>query len=284
MTASPDRPAPTETSTALDLVAAAVECWLADASTTPLVLGLCGSQGSGKSTLAAGLADRLAAGGRRAAILSLDDLYLPGAARAALARDIHPLLRTRGVPLTHDVARGLQLIADMRAGRPVRMPRFDKAMDEPEPYERWTTIAPAIDVILFEGWCVGARPQADAALDDPINALERTEDGDGRWRRAVNAALGGPYAALFGAIDRLVLLAAPDFAVVHGWRLEQEETLRQHIAAAGGATEGLMDAVAIERFVQHYERLTRAILFEMSARADLVIRLDADRRPLARLT
>lgn len=284
MTASPDSSALAETPTSLDLVAAAVERWLADFGATPLVLGLCGSQGSGKSTLAAGLVDRLAAGGRRAASLSLDDLYLPGAARAALARDVHPLLRTRGVPLTHDVALGRQLIADMRAGRPVRMPRFDKAMDEPEPYERWAPIAPAIDVILFEGWCVGARPQADAALESPINALERTEDGDGRWRRAVNAALAGPYAALFGAIDRLVLLAAPDFAVVHGWRLEQEEGLRQRIAAAEGDTEGLMDAVAIERFIQHYERLTRAILSEMPARADLVIRLDADRRPLARMT
>lgn len=273
MTASPDV-------SALDVAAAAVTGWL-DAADGPLVVGLCGSQGSGKSTLAEGLVDRLAAQGRRAAILALDDLYLPGAARAALARDVHPLLRTRGVPLTHDVALGQRLIADLRAGRPVRMPRFDKAADEPAPADAWAPVAPPLDVILFEGWCVGARPQADAALAAPVNALERDEDADGRWRRAVNAALAGPYAALFGAIDRQVLLAAPGFDVVRGWRLEQEEALGRRLAAAGADRSGLMDAAAIDRFVQHYERLTRAILAEMPGRADLVIPLDADRRPLA---
>lgn len=263
----------------LDRVTTATLRWLDEAGGVPLVLGLCGSQGSGKSTLAAGLAERLATTGRRTAILSLDDLYLPGSARAALARDIHPLLRTRGVPLTHDVALGIRLIDDLRAGHPVRMPRFDKAADEPLPEAQWESVSPPVDLILFEGWCVGALPEDAAALATPVNALERDEDGDAIWRRAVNAALAGPYADLFGRIDRLVLLAAPGFEVVHGWRLEQEEALRQRRATEGGDTAGLMDAAGIDRFIQHYERLTRAILAEMPARADLTIRLDADRRP-----
>ena len=263
----------------LDRVTTATLRWLDEAGGAPLVLGLCGSQGSGKSTLAAGLAERLAAMGRRTAILSLDDLYLPGSARAALARDIHPLFRTRGVPLTHDVALGIRLIDDLRAGRPVRMPRFDKAVDEPVPEAAWDSIAAPVDLILFEGWCVGARPEDEAALTTPVNALERNEDGDGVWRHAVNAALAGPYADLFGRIDRLLLLAAPGFEVVHGWRLEQEEALRHRRTAEGGDTAGLMDAAGIDRFIQHYERLTRAILTEMPARADLTIRLDAERRP-----
>ena len=35
----------------------------------------------------------------------------------------------------------------------------------------------------------------------------------------------------------------------------------------------------IARFIQHYERLTRRILLEMPAYADLVVRLDRKRRP-----
>jgi len=258
----------------LDLVATAVARWLAEPRGRPLVLGLCGPQGSGKSTLAGGLKTRFERDGKRVAILSLDDLYLSGAARAVLAARVHPLLRTRGVPLTHDVAIGVAAISALREGRPARFPRFDKAADEPVPEVAWETVEPPLDLLIFEGWCVGARPQPDAALAEPINPLEREEDSGGTWRRAVNAALAGPYADLFALIDRLVLLAAPDFAIVADWRLEQELTLRRQLLAEGRDPTGLMDQAAIARFVQHYERLTRAILAEMPDRADLTIHLD----------
>ncbi|MFD1786307.1 kinase [Sphingomonas floccifaciens] len=256
----------------LDVLTAAVRGWLDEPRQGPLVLGLCGAQGSGKSTLTAGLAERI---GVRTAILSLDDLYLRGAARAELARTIHPLLRTRGVPLTHDVARGIALIDAIRRGESVTLPRFDKAVDEPGAGEALTG---PIDLLIFEGWCVGARPQGDVSA--PVNALERDEDADARWRSAVNAALARDYAALFAHIDRLILLAAPGFDVVARWRGEQEAALRDQLAATGKDVSGLMDEAAIARFVQHYERLTRWILAEMPMRADLVLRLDEERRLL----
>jgi D-glycerate 3-kinase len=238
----------------------------------PLILGLCGSQGSGKSTLADAVKTALEAEGRRVAILSLDDLYLGRTARGELARDIHPLFATRGVPGTHDVAHGIALLDAMRRNEPAMLPRFDKARDEPSPEGQ---PAPAhLDLLIFEGWCVGAHPQDAAALVQPVNALERGEDPDATWRSAANAALSGPYAELFAAIDRLVLLAAPGFEVVRGWRGEQEATLR---ARTTDANARVMDAAELDRFVQHYERLTRHILSEMPARADLVLRLNADR-------
>lgn len=257
----------------LDRVDRAAGEWLSG-RTTPLILGLCGAQGSGKSTLAEGLQGRMAARGVRSAILSLDDLYLDGARRAALAASVHPLLRTRGVPLTHDVARGIALIDAVRAGAPVALPRFDKARDEPAAD---TGAVDGIDLLIFEGWCVGAVPQDEPALVDPINPLERADDPAGIWRHAVNTALATDYAELFGRLERLVLLAAPGFEVVAGWRTEQEAALRQRIAAEGGDTSGLMDAPAITRFVQHYERLTRHILHEMPARANLTLPLDSER-------
>jgi D-glycerate 3-kinase len=264
----------------LDRVETAVRGWLDSAAGRPLILGLCGAQGSGKSTLAEGLRDRMEAHGIATAILSLDDLYLSGDARAALARDVHPLLRTRGVPLTHDVAHGIALLDAVRDGQPTSLPRFDKSRDEPEPETHWQPVPAGLDLLTFEGWCVGARAQDDAALTAPVNALERDEDPVGIWRRAINDALRTDYADLFARIDRLILLAAPGFEIVARWRTGQEDTLRRTLEAQGRSTTSLMDAPALARFVAHYERLTRWILAEMPARADLVLRLDADRRLL----
>ncbi len=213
----------------------------------PFVYGLCGAQGSGKSTAIARLARRLRASGWRAATLSLDDLYLSRAARAALGAAVHPLFRTRGVPGTHDVALGGATLDALAAPGLIALPRFDKAGDDPVDRSGWPRIAAPVDIVLFEGWCVGARPQPAAALERPVNALERDEDGDGRWRGHVNSALAGPYRRLFDRIDRLTLLAAPGFEVVAGWRREQEQALR-------GAGAHVMADDAIDRFVAHYQR------------------------------
>lgn len=245
---------------AADLIEAAIEGRAG--ARTPFVLGICGAQGSGKSTIAALLAARMRARGRNVAVLSLDDLYLDGAERQRLAETVHALLRTRGVPGTHDAARGLAVIEALGRAGTVTLPRFDKARDEPGPGERHQ--APA-DVVILEGWCVGARPEAD--MTEPVNTLERDCDPDGMWRRYVNDRLAGTYRALFERIDFLALLAAPGFDVVAGWRTEQERN-------AGGP----MTDAAIGDFVEHYRRLTQHILRHGDSWADLVIRLDAERR------
>lgn len=260
----------------------------------PLVIGICGSQGSGKSTLCATLQRELTAGqGANVAVLSIDDLYLPARERLRLAQAVHPLLRTRGVPGTHEVALGIELIERLTHAQPhehTALPRFDKLADDRAPASAWDDFRGRADVVLLEGWCVGARAQPQAELVAPVNALERDEDSTGAWRRYVNAQLAGPYQALFGLLDRLVLLRAPGFEVVFQWRRQQEHTLAAALAAAdpGSAAAPLAPAAArvmtdaqLERFIMHYERLTRFILAEMPQRADLVVALDAARRVLA---
>ena len=239
-----------------------------------LVVGLCGAQGSGKSTLAAALIAALGAKGLAAAALSLDDLYLTRSERQQLARSVHALLATRGVPGTHDVALGLQTIATLERGDAAALPRFDKGSDDRAPKAEWQIAPAACKVLLLEGWCVGAVPQSAEALAQPVNTLERVEDADGIWRSYANQALAGPYRALFDRIDLLVLLAAPGWQVVAHWREEQELPLRRaHTAQA-------MDPAELARFIQHYERLTRWILDEMPARANLTVRLGPEREPL----
>ena len=201
----------------------------------PIVLGICGSQGSGKSTTAR-VVERLLATqfALSAATLSLDDLYLSRQQRERLATSVHPLLATRGVPGTHDVARGLALIDELggaNATHTTRLPRFDKSRDELSDEAGWAVVSGRPDVLIFEGWCVGATAQLQAELVHPINALERDADADGRWRGYVNSRLASDYRRLFERIDSLVLLRAPDFSCVVHWRQEQENKLAARLRA-----------------------------------------------------
>jgi D-glycerate 3-kinase len=238
------------------------------------VIGLCGPQGSGKSTIAEVARRLLEARGMRTVALSLDDFYLTHEARQRLGREVHPLLATRGPPGTHDVALAGAVLDQLRAKGKVALPRFDKASDNRSPRGSWQTVASPVDVIILEGWCVGAAAQGLAALAQPVNDLERDEDPKAVWRTYVNDQLDGPYQALFERLHDLILLEAPSFEVVAGWRAEQERKLRDRTGA------GMSDA-EVARFVAHYERLTRWILAEMPARADWVVTLDEHRQPYA---
>ncbi|MBM0107167.1 hypothetical protein JM946_20725 [Steroidobacter sp. S1-65] len=263
-----------EPTSAAALIERAIRARLPERGKRPLVVGICGSQGSGKSTVCKTLTAQFSQAGLSVANLSLDDLYLSLADRVTLAKHVHPLLRTRGVPGTHDTKLGVHTLNALAHSGRVPLPRFDKAIDDRRPASQWDSVQGPAQLVLFEGWCVGARPQGLEALDQPVNQLEANEDVDGRWRRYVNDALGGEYQRLFAKIDLLVLLAAPSFDVVLKWRTQQEQELR---AQTTGSVSGVMNDAALARFVQHYERLTRHILIEMPGRADLVIRLGADR-------
>jgi len=242
-----------------------------------VVVGLCGAQGSGKSTAAAVVCELLEQQELPALAVSIDDFYLPHGERQQLARRVHPLLATRGVPGTHDVELATAVIESLAEPGETWVPVFDKATDDRRPRRDWRRAQGPLRAVILEGWCVGARPQATAELAPALNALERDEDGEGRWRGYVNAALQGPYAPLFARLSPLVLLAAPSFEVVLRWRTEQERKLRERLQREGGDASRVMDDAQIGRFISHYERITRHILSEMPARADHLIALDADR-------
>ncbi|NZA28323.1 kinase [Luteimonas sp. SJ-92] len=251
-----------------------VERVLADALRSGArIYGISGLQGTGKSTLAAQLVRAAAARGLRAATVSLDDFYLDRPARQALGRRVHPLLATRGPPGTHDLPLALRTLDALRAGVPTRLPGFDKLGDRRLALAQWPRIE-GIELAVFEGWFLGTPAEDASALDTPLNALERDEDGDGRWRRWCNAALARDYPALWARIDRLLFLQPPGFEVVPGWRWEQERALQRAEPARTG-----MDRAAVMRFVQHYERVGRQALRTLPDIADVAIALDADRRP-----
>lgn len=253
----------------------------------PLVIGINGAQGAGKSTLFNLLEVILTEGFALKVVgFSIDDLYKTYDERVELSETIHPLLRTRGVPGTHDVGLGVEILNSLKNGTDstvTKIPVFDKSTDDRCQAAVWQEWIGPADVIVLEGWCVGADPQDAEAMVPPINSLEKEKDPNGAWREYVNAQLAGPYRELFSMIEVLVMLKVPSMDAVFEWRSLQEKKLAErvkYIYDTQQPTEHLriMDEEQIKRFIQHYERLTRHMLEEMPSRADVTLCLNENHK------
>ena len=234
----------------------------------PAIVGVAGSQGSGKTTLV----KAYAAFHPRTAHFSLDDVYLPASYRRLIAQSVHPLFATRGPPGTHNLLQldeTLDELLEAGEGAQVTLPAFDKVTDNPTHSSHRPVFHGKPSLILVDGWCIGARPQTEAELASPVNALESQLDKDAVWRNEVNANLAGAYQTTFARLDAIVCLQAPAFEIVHDWRCEQEESL-----LARELTDG--DRQRITTFIQHFERITRHMIAG-GRRADLDVHLDEHR-------
>ena len=225
-------------------------------------VGIGGGQGAGKSTLGRLLTEAGKLSGLRTCVLSIDDFYLPQADRQALGRRVHPLLATRGPPGTHDIALCHSVLDALPYAHEVDVPVFDKGRDD---RTGMRTVPGYVDVVVLEGWCVGARPSPPELLAKPVNSLERDRDPHSAWRNHINDALGAGYADLFKGLESLVYLQAPDMAAVRRWRLQQEKERPPELR---------MTATEVDRFVQHYDRITLAMMRDLPYRAEVVVALD----------
>jgi D-glycerate 3-kinase len=241
----------------------------------PPVVGLNGAQGSGKSTIAKLVAEALERfHDLRPALLSLDDFYLGLPPRYLMEREVHPLCVTRGVPGTHDVPTMVQTFDALDcAGARTRtpLPTFDKVSDDRLAREVWPMFEGRPEVVLLEGWCVGLQAEDVPDWTGPINALEAEMDPRGEWFQWSLAALRDDYRAIWRRIELLISIEMPqDFEMVIESRLRQEQGLPEN------AEYPKMDREKISRFVQHYERFTRALWAAMPERADMLFRRDRD--------
>lgn len=248
---------------------------------SPYFIGLNGSQGSGKSTLTDFLKHYLTETYQlNIAVISLDDFYLSQNSRNSLAKSHHPLLKTRGVPGTHDTYLMEHVLNDLKQQNlGFTLPRFNKATDNPHPKELWPKVEDKVDLVIFEGWCWGTPAQTQSELSTPVNALEKVEDSSSVWRTYVNEQLAQDYQPLYKHMDFWLMLKAPSFDCVSAWRTQQEHKLLD--ANKGGDTSGVMTDQEVERFIQHYQRLTEQSLTTLPHSADLVLSLDKQRKILS---
>ena len=254
-------------------------------------VGINGCQGSGKSTLSDFLLDYLTHTYQlNVVVLSLDDFYLSHAKRTELAKTCHPLLQTRGVPGTHDMVKAkevIQALTSQASSQPsskaspkvcssVKIPRFNKATDDPYPEAQWSLINTPVDVVIFEGWCWGVNAQSNAELAPAINTLELTQDKNEFWRNYVNQKLQSDYQPLYAMMDYWIMLKAPSFDCVFQWRLQQERKLATSIAVKSESK--IMNEQQVLDFIQYYQRLTEHGLNTMPKYCDITFSLDRNRQ------
>ncbi len=246
-------------------------------ASTLKVVGINGAQGTGKSTLAKLLQRLITADGFNVVNLSIDDFYYASAKREELSRAVHPLLRSRGVPGTHDITLALEIVETLRsltAIEQLTLPAFDKSTDEPVAADECIGVYGPVHLLILEGWFLGAKPEQANALDIAVNELEQKQDPDKTWRQYVNTALAGDYQKLFTMLDMLVLLKAPSFEQVYEWR-----TLQEHKLISSQKTgKSTMTDEQLVQFIQHFERLTRHCLKTLPAQADVVFHLNNKHR------
>lgn len=239
-------------------------------TTKNLIVGISGAQGAGKSTLAAQMAERLreADSTLSVVIVSLDDFYLSKKEREILANNVHPLLRTRGVPGTHDMHRLKKVLRDLIDGNPATWPRFSKVDDDRLVEENYSASYKAKFqrvIVLLEGWCIGCLPSQSGDLFDPINTLEAQEDPACVWRQFVDSQIKQEYVPVWQMIDRLIYIHTPDWESTVRWRVQQG------VENGEGKSSDFF-----RRFVSHFERISKDMANDRRMRAWAEIFLNID--------
>ena len=237
-----------------------------------LFLGLSGGQGSGKTTVTVILRIILEKFFKRKVYTtSIDDFYKTLKDRNKMSHKIHYLFKTRGVPGTHDInlIRKFFSFIKKRNFKSFKMPKFDKSIDDRLEKKYWSCINKKPEIVILEGWCIGAKPQSSSLIKKPINTLEKKEDKNLKWRTYVNDKLKKEYKKIFQNIDHFIFMKIPSFKMVFKWRLLQENKLRKKLHL----NKKIMLYNEIKRFIMFYERITLQMLKDLSKSASVVILL-----------
>tara|TARA_B100000029_G_scaffold155198_1_gene150531 strand:+ start:204 stop:1127 length:924 start_codon:yes stop_codon:yes gene_type:complete len=237
-----------------------------------LFLGICGGQGSGKTMTAEILKIILKKFFKRKIyVSSIDDFYKTLKDRDKISNSIHPLFITRGVPGTHDtnLIKRFFIYVKKKNFKKFKIPKFDKSTDDRFKKKYWYKINEKPEIVILEGWCVGANPQSNSIIKRPVNILEKHEDKNMVWRKYVNKKLKNEYKKIFSLIDYLIFMKVPNFDLVFKWRLLQENKLKKK----SHSKNKIMSYNQIKRFIMHYQRITLQMIKDLSKSASVVILL-----------
>jgi len=243
----------------------------------PYFVGLAGGQGTGKTTTSSLIKIILSKYFKLDVFrISIDDFYKTRKERISLSKRIHPMLLTRGVPGTHDINMMLNFFKKSKSKKfkRLKLPIFNKAIDDRFSKKHWYDLKKKPDVIIFEGWCVGAKSEKNNTLKKTINSMEKTKDQKQIWRKYVNDQLKSKYKKLYSQLDCLIYLKAKNFSLLQKWRLKQERKL--WVKSKKNLNTKIMSKDNVLTFMQTYQRVTQNMFKYTPKYASVIINLNSN--------
>ena len=241
----------------------------------PYFVGLAGGQGTGKTTISSLIKIILIKYFKLKVFrISIDDFYKTRKERINLSKRVHPMLLTRGVPGTHDINMVLNFFKKTKSKKfkRLKLPTFNKAIDDRFNKKKWYDLKKRPDVIIFEGWCVGAKSEKNDTLNKTINSLEKAKDQKRIWRKYVNHQLKSKYKKLYLQLNCLVYLKAKNFNLLQKWRLKQERKLW----ITSKVKSKIMSKGDVLNFMQTYQRITQNMFRSMPKYASVIFNLNSN--------
>jgi len=241
----------------------------------PYFVGLAGGQGTGKTTISSLIRIILNKYFKLNVFrISIDDFYKTRKERINLSKRVHPMLLTRGVPGTHDINMMLNFFRNSKSKKfkRLKLPTFNKAIDDRYNKKKWYDLKKRPDVIIFEGWCVGAKSEKNTTLNKAINSLERAKDQKKIWRKHVNHQLKSKYKNLYSQLNCLIYLKAKNFSLLQKWRLKQERKLW----VKSKVKSKIMSRADVLNFMQTYQRITQNMFRNMPKYASVIFNLNSN--------
>ncbi len=243
----------------------------------PYFVGLAGGQGTGKTTISSLIKIILIKYFKLKVFrISIDDFYKTRKERIGLSKRIHPMLLTRGVPGTHDINMMLSFFKKVKGKKfkKLKLPTFNKAIDDRFSKNRWYNLKNKPDVIIFEGWCVGAKSEKNNTLKKTINLMEKAKDQKQIWRKYVNDQLKSKYKNLYSQLNCLIYLKAKNFNLLQKWRLKQERKL--WLSSKRKSNLKIMSKGDVLNFMQTYQRITQNMFRYMPKYASIILKLNSN--------
>ena len=154
----------------------------------------------------------------------------------------------------------------------ILLPKFDKSVDDRVEKKKWYKIKKKPDIVIFEGWCVGAKPQKNKELKKPINDLEKNYDQSLKWRKYVNNQLLTKYKKFNNMLDYLIYLKAENFKILRTWRLKQE--IKLSLNSKKKKNLKIMSKQEVLIFMMTYQRITESMFKYASKYASVLMNLN----------
>ena len=243
----------------------------------PYFVGLAGGQGTGKTTSSSLIKIILTKYFKLKVFkISIDDFYKTRKERIRLSKRVHSMLLTRGVPGTHDINMMLNFFKKVQSKKfkRLKLPTFNKAIDDRFNKKRWYDLKEKPDVIIFEGWCVGAKAEKINTLNKTINLMEKNKDKKKIWRKYVNQQLKSKYKNLYSQLNCLIYLRAKNFNLLQKWRLKQERKLL--LSSKKNSKLKIMNKEDVLSFMQTYQRVTQNMFKNMPKYASIILNLNSN--------